>query len=110
MQGDLLSPFLLLIAAKGLSCLMRKAVELKQFEGLEIGCKKIVISHLQFANDTVLLGKMLVGNANCLRWILRLFELASGLKVNFHKSSVHGVHTKKSARRCLGRDVELQGW
>lgn len=61
-QGDPLSPFLFLIADEGLSCLMRKTVELKMFDGLEIEKDKILISHLQFADDTILLGKTSVKN------------------------------------------------
>lgn len=68
---------------------MRKVIELKALEGLEIESNKIVICHLQVADDKVLLGKASVENVKCLRGILRLFEVASGLMVNFHKSSIH---------------------
>lgn len=35
-------------------------------------------------------------NVMCLRGILRIFEISSGLKVNFHKSSIHGANVKKN--------------
>lgn len=93
-QGGPLSPFLFLIATKGLSYLMRKAVELKEFDRIKMGKDKILISNLQFTYDTVLLGKASLKNTKCLRDILRLFEMASVLKVNFHKSSIHGMNLK----------------
>lgn len=58
-QGDPLSPFLFLIAVEGLSCLMRKAEAIQILEGVEIGKDNVRMSHLQFADDTVLLGKAL---------------------------------------------------
>lgn len=50
-QGDPLSLFLFLIVVEGLSCLMRKVVEMKEYDGIEIGRNKILIRHLQFPDD-----------------------------------------------------------
>lgn len=36
-QGDPLSPFLFLIIAEGLSCLTRRVVEMKEFDGIAVG-------------------------------------------------------------------------
>lgn len=94
-------PFLFLIVDEGFSCLMRKAIETKVFAGLEIEKNKILISHLQFMHDIMLLGKMSVDNAKSLRGILKLFEIASGLRVNFHKSSIHKINLKISKWRLL---------
>lgn len=91
-QGDPLSPFLFLIVAEGLSCLMRKAEAVQILEGVEIGKDNVRMSHLQFADDTVLLGKALMKNAKAMKGILRLSKIASKLKVNFHKSSLHGIN------------------
>lgn len=55
------------------------------FEGLKIGFDKILVTYLQFADDTILMGKASVGNAKALKGILRIFEVASGLKVNFQR-------------------------
>lgn len=44
---------------------MKKAVELKVFKGLKVGRDKIVINHLQFADDTVLLSKATGENVKC---------------------------------------------
>ncbi|KAK2662605.1 hypothetical protein Ddye_001179 [Dipteronia dyeriana] len=46
------------------------------------------ITHLQFANDTILFLKPKIEYLLNAKQILRCFELASGLKVNFHKSCV----------------------
>lgn len=91
-QGDPLSPFLFLLAAEGMSLLMRKAERLQCFEGTEVGRAKVMVTHLQFADDTILMGKASESNAKSLKGMLRLFELASGLKVNYSKSSLVGLH------------------
>jgi hypothetical protein len=44
------------------------------------------VSHLEFADDTLLLGVKSWANVKVMCAMLVLFELMSGLKVNFHKS------------------------
>ncbi|MCI44368.1 RNA-directed DNA polymerase (Reverse transcriptase), partial [Trifolium medium] len=52
-QGDSLSPFLFLLASKGLHLLMEAMVERNLFTGYSIGgTDPISVSHLQFADDT----------------------------------------------------------
>ena len=50
------------------------------------------VSHLQFADDTLLLGEKSWANVRALRVVLVLFERVSGLKVNFHKSMLSGIN------------------
>jgi hypothetical protein len=56
-QGDPLSPFLFLLAVEGLNVLMEAVVAGNLFTGYIIGEQDpVTISHLQFADDTLLLG------------------------------------------------------
>jgi len=92
-QGDPLSPFLFLLAAEGLNIMMKAMVESSLFRGYSVGeANPMVVSHLQFADDTLLLGEKSWANVRALRAILILFEAVSGLKVNFHKSMLVGVN------------------
>jgi hypothetical protein len=96
-QGDPLSPFLFLLAAEGLNILMSAMVERNVFTGYSVGEQdSITVSHLQFADDTLLLGVKSWANVRALRTVLVLFELMSGLKVNFHKSMLVGVNIADS--------------
>ncbi|KAK2417418.1 hypothetical protein QL285_039719 [Trifolium repens] len=96
-QGDPLSPFLFLLAAEGLNVMMRAMVEANQFTGYTVGVKEgVTVSHLQFADDTLLVGAKSWANVRALRGVLLLFELMSGLKVNFHKSMLVGVNISES--------------
>ncbi|GAU46775.1 hypothetical protein TSUD_402860 [Trifolium subterraneum] len=96
-QGDPLSPFMFLLAAEGLNVLMKAMVESNVFTGYTIGTENLLsISHLQFADDTLLLGVKSWANVRALRAVLVLFELMSGLKVNFHKSMLVGVNISDS--------------
>ncbi|GAU47231.1 hypothetical protein TSUD_107670 [Trifolium subterraneum] len=80
-QGDPLSPFLFLLAAEGLNVLMNALVENNLFTGYSVGTQvPVSISHLQFANDTLLMGAKSWANVRALRAALVLFELMSGLK------------------------------
>jgi hypothetical protein len=91
-QGDPLAPFLFLLVAEGLGGLMKKAVELNRFKGFKVGNRGVVVSHLQYADDTLCLGEATLENLWTLKAILRGFELVSGLKVNFSKSRIMGVN------------------
>ena len=90
-QGDPLSPFLFIIAAEALHISLQVAKERNIFEGVEVGHNKIDISHLQFVDDALIMGKWSLENVKNLCRILRCFQMASGLKVNFIKSKFFGI-------------------
>lgn len=96
-QGDPLSPFLFLLAAEGLNVMMKSMVENNLFTGYGVGHENsVVVSHLQFADDTLLLGAKSWANVRALQAVMSLFEIMSGLKVNFHKSCLVGINIAES--------------
>ena len=81
-----MSPFLFLLAVEGLNILMKSLVENQLFSSYSIGMvNPAMVSHLQFADDTLLLGTKSWSNVRALRATLVIFEAMSGLKVNFIK-------------------------
>ncbi|WJX94027.1 hypothetical protein P8452_75492 [Trifolium repens] len=72
---------------------MEAVVARNLFTGYSIGAQDpVVVSHLQFADDMLLMGVKSWANVRALRAVLALFESMSGLKVNFHKSMLVGVN------------------
>lgn len=53
-QGDPLSAFLFNIAAEGLNMLLVRAKEMGLINGASVGQLEFQITHLQFADDTIL--------------------------------------------------------
>ncbi|XP_028113025.1 uncharacterized protein LOC114311159 [Camellia sinensis] len=53
-QGDPLSPFLFNLVVEGLNILMTRAYELNLLKGVKIERNEVVISHLQFADDSII--------------------------------------------------------
>jgi hypothetical protein len=96
-QGDPLSPFLFLIAAEGLHVMMNALVDTGMFTGYKVGVDNLAsITHLQFADDTLLVCDRSWANIRAIKALLLLFEASSGLKVNFHKSMLVGVNIHDS--------------
>ncbi|GKV41666.1 hypothetical protein SLEP1_g49166 [Rubroshorea leprosula] len=79
-QGDPLSPFLFLMIGEGLNGLVQKAVSEDLLRGIEIGRRGLAISLLQYADDTIIMGKAVTENIFMVKTILRWFELMSGLQ------------------------------
>lgn len=52
-QGDPLSPFLFNLAVEPLNLLFQKAIALRKWEGIGIPRDGMKISHLQYADDTI---------------------------------------------------------
>lgn len=91
-QGDPLAPFLFLLVAEGLNGLVISVLSLGVFQGFRVGPSGFTVSHLQYTDDALFIEEPTVGNMWAMKSILRSFELMSGLKVNFSKSSLIGVN------------------
>nr|GEW04608.1 glycerol-3-phosphate acyltransferase 1 [Tanacetum cinerariifolium] len=89
-QGDLLSPFLFLIAAEGINVATKEAISNGVLKGVSIG-REVTVSHLQYADDTVFFGEWSQRNGRNLMGVIKCFEKAPGLKLNLSKSSLYGV-------------------
>ena len=85
-QGDPLAPFLFNIVAEGLTGLMRTAISKNLFHSYRVGRQKEEINILQYADDTLFFGSATTDNIRVLKSILRIFEMVSGLKINYTKS------------------------
>ena len=90
-QGDPLAPLLFNIAAEGLTDLMREALNKNLFTSFLVGKNRESINILQYANDTIFFGEATMKNVKTIKSIMRSFELGSGLKINFAKSSFGAI-------------------
>eukprot|EP00253_Pinus_taeda_P006750 PITA_06750 len=102
-QGDPLSPFLFIILMEGLS----RTIAKKKTEGKIQGLKPIrslrATTHQQFVDDTMLHGTPTVKEAAAYREILDLFSLASGMEINFSKSTIFFFNTHPAVQSHLAR-------
>lgn len=87
-QGDPLSSLLFNLVADSLSVLMEKAIKKGLITGVLESFIKKGISHIQYANDTVLMTDGSDSSVINLKILLYCFEWLSGLKINFHKIKV----------------------
>ena len=85
-QGDPLTPFLFNIVAEALNGLVREAIKRNLYRGFLVGSNRVDVSILQYADDTIFFGETSQENVRAIKAFLRIFELASGLKINFAKS------------------------
>lgn len=86
-QGDSLSPYLFLIRSKALSTLIKGVVLRKAMSGIKPGKHCLEISHLFFANDSLIFCKASIEQIWALRSLLKTYKLASGQMGNERKSA-----------------------
>ena len=90
-QGDPLSPYLFVIGMEVLSCMLKRAVEGNFISGCRLRNSEggeLVISHLLYADDTIVFCEANSEQLMCLSWTLMWFEAFSGLKINLNKSEI----------------------
>ena len=90
-QGDPFSPFLFNLAAECLTKMVLAAQKNNLFQGLASDLIDGGVGILQYADDTVLCISHDVEKAKNVKLLLYLFELMSGLKINFDKSEVFTI-------------------
>lgn len=69
-----------MLLAEGLSGLIGRDIELGLLTSLMIGTFGLVISHLHYVNDTLILMELSIENLCTINAILKGFELAYGLR------------------------------
>nr|GEZ00479.1 ribonuclease H-like domain-containing protein [Tanacetum cinerariifolium] len=90
-QGDPLSLFLFLIVVEALQIAIIEAYNKGVFKGVSLAESKVNVSLLQYADDAFFFREWSRSNAKSLIYILKCFEMGSGLKINLSKSRLIGV-------------------
>jgi hypothetical protein len=103
-QGDPLSPYLFIICADVLSGLISQAQKSHLIHGVKIAPRAPEISHLFFADDSLLFCRATKEEVNVLASIIQTYERASGQLVNYNKSE---MVTSKGVNNTTKTDISL---
>ena len=106
-QGNPLSPYLFLICSEGLNGLIEHAVDRKFIEGVSLCRNGPKISHLFFADDSLLFCRARMGDVEKIQELLGKYERASGQKINSDKTTLFfsnnaSFATKEEVKNLLG--------
>ena len=106
-QGDPLSPFLFLLCTEGLNGLIKHAETSGEIHGFSLCRRGPKLTHLLFANDSLLFCRAMVEECEKVLNILEVYEKASGQKVNRSKTTIFfskstSEDIKNSIKQALG--------
>lgn len=96
-----MSPYLFLLCAEGLSCLLKKELDGRLLSGIQISPHSPKISHLFFADGTFLFAKAFLEETQIILAVLKIYENASGQQINLDKTQVFLSPNTPSSIRCL---------
>ena len=88
-QGDPLSPYLFFICAEAFTSLLAREEELGRLHGVSICRSAPSISHLLFADDSLVFCQAKQEEVQVTSDVLDLYAMASGQCINFEKSYVY---------------------
>nr|XP_051221174.1 uncharacterized protein LOC127339353 [Lolium perenne] len=106
-QGDPISPYLFLLAAEGLSCLLKSNVQSSHLEGIKVAPLAPPVNHLLFADDSLLFFKGSREGTEALSGLLEVYCQASGQRINRDKSSIFFTKGCPQAVREVVKNVLL---
>ncbi|XP_030939674.1 uncharacterized protein LOC115964516 [Quercus lobata] len=87
-QGDPPSPYLFLICVEGLSALLQNAVQQKKLKGVAASTKGPKVSHLFFADDSIIFRRATREDAIKIQRLLQVYKASSGQQLNKNKTSL----------------------
>uniref|UniRef100_A0A803P4U9 Reverse transcriptase domain-containing protein n=1 Tax=Cannabis sativa TaxID=3483 RepID=A0A803P4U9_CANSA len=93
-QGDPLSPFLFLLCSEGLTCLLHESERAGKIHGLRFGNLEHNLSHLLFADDSLVFLNANLEESTALKEVLDCYASLSGQNINLDKSDL-----------CVGRKI-----
>lgn len=89
-RADPLSPFLFVIVMDYLSRVLEESYKKGITEGFSTKNSRFHVSHLLFADDILLFSSPSESKMKNLNLLLKGFDVAIGLNINLHKSSLFG--------------------
>jgi hypothetical protein len=98
-QGNTLSPYLFLLCVEGLSFLLLKVVADKKISGVAASRGGPKLTHLFFADDSVLFCQATMANYLAVSQILQHYERVSGQQLNRTKTSLFFTRNTSSELR-----------
>jgi hypothetical protein len=102
-QGDPISPYLFLLAAEGLSCLLNARNQSSALNGIKVAPSAPTVNHLLFADDSLLFFRATRESAKEIKEVLHLYCQASGQMINMEKYSIHFA---KGCRQSLREEIK----
>ncbi|KAL0406460.1 UNVERIFIED_CONTAM: putative mitochondrial protein [Sesamum latifolium] len=107
-QGDPLSPYLFLFCTESFSSLLQHAESVGNIRGVSICHQAPTISHLLFADDTLIFCQASHESSSNIRNILNTYRRASGQEINFQKSSItFSRNTEPTLRASLASEFGI---
>ena len=104
-QGDPLSPYLFIMCTEALITNIKKAEREKQLTDINVARDCPQISHLLFADDSILFCKAQREECQKILRILKEYEVVLGQQINFEKSSIQFKHKIEEPNRYVLRDI-----
>ncbi|KAF7842342.1 ribonuclease H [Senna tora] len=96
-QGDPISPYIFILYANVLSCMIRKQEDAKLWQGVKIGRTSIPITHLMYVDDALLFFQATEFNIHSVKRVLKEYgdmagqEMNSGTYIDYRESKTLGV-------------------
>lgn len=87
-QGDPISPYLYILCTEGLSRLIKQNIQEKKIHGFKASRSGPAISHLLFADDSLVFCKATDEESQNMLHLLNIYQRASGQEINYKKSSI----------------------
>lgn len=94
-QGDPWSPFLFNLVGDALSVILEEAVRNGVLGSIVPHLVEGGLSHMQYADDTILFTTTEEGDILALKFLLFCFEEMTGMKINYQKSEVYVLGVEK---------------
>ena len=97
-----MSPYLFILCAEGLSALINKAVQNRSIHGVAASARGPKISHLFFADDSLIFGRATIRECSDILRVLQVYEESSGQQLNRTKTSIFfSSNTDQNTREAI---------